>query len=154
MANGHVVAIFISPVAGEPMRPVETVEAIAGWGLRGDRYALGKGSYNKERPGKRQVTLINALFFAGSGFEYAESRRNIVTLEVELMDLIGREFEIGQARFRGVKYCDPCLRPSKLSGKKAVFKDAFHDRGGLVAEVLQGGFIDVGSLVVPPARGS
>jgi hypothetical protein len=152
MSNGFVIAICISPAAGEPMRSVEEVEAIAGGGLRGDRYALGQGSYNKNRPGKRQVTLINGLFFAGSGFEYIESRRNIITLEVELMDLIGREFQIGEARMRGLKYCDPCLRPSKLSGKKEVFKDVFHDRGGLVAEILRGGLIKVGSAVVPPPK--
>jgi MOSC domain-containing protein YiiM len=49
-----------------------------------------------------------------------------------------------------LKYCDPCLRPSKLSGNKAVFKDAFHDRGGLIAEILSGGLIKIGSPVVPP----
>jgi MOSC domain-containing protein YiiM len=53
---------------------------------------------------------------------------------------------------RGVKYCDPCDRPSKLSGK-GNFRDAFHDRGGLVAEILEGGTIKIGDAVVPPAKG-
>lgn len=152
MSEGHVIAICISPVAGEPTQRVEEVEALAGLGLKGDRYALGEGSWNKGRPGKSQVTLINGLFFADSGFTYEESRRNIVTLGVELMDLIGKEFEVGGARFKGVRYCDPCQRPSKLSGNPRSFKDVFHDRGGLTAEVLQGGLIKVGSLVVPPKK--
>lgn len=98
MANGKVVALCICPAAGKPMQHVESVEAVAGAGLTGDRYCTGDGSFNKGNPGKRQVTLINQRFFPGSGFEYIESRRNIVTLGVELVWLIGREFQIGTAR--------------------------------------------------------
>jgi hypothetical protein len=153
MANGIVVAICISPIAGEPIQLVEEVEAIAGAGLRGDRYCTGEGSFNKGARGKRQVTLINEIFFKGSSFEYVDSRRNIVTRGVELMWLIGREFTIGEAYMRGLKYCDPCLRPSKLSGKKDSFQRVFFDRGGLVAEILEGGIIKVGDLIIPPPKG-
>lgn len=151
--NGTVIAIYISPVAGGSMKQVPEVEAIAGQGLKGDRYAMGEGSYNKGSLGKRQATLINAVFFEGSGFEYRDSRRNIVTTGIELMWLIGKEFQIGTARFRGVKYCDPCTRPSKLSGKERNFKEAFFDRGGLVAEIIEGGVIKTGDSVVPPPKG-
>lgn len=152
MANGTVKAICIGAVAGGPMQAVQSAEAIAGQGLSGDRYSRGEGSFNKGRQGKRQVTLINGCFFPDRGFEYVDTRRNIVTLAVELMDLIGKEFRVGEALLRGIKYCDPCLRPSKLSGKTAAFKDVFHDRGGLVAEVLEGGLIKVDDLVVPPKK--
>jgi hypothetical protein len=77
MVNGKVVAIFIASIAGGKMEEVETVEAIAGAGLAGDRYSTGEGSFNRKRPGRRQVTLINSIFFQDSGFEYAESRRNM-----------------------------------------------------------------------------
>ncbi len=152
MAHGHVVAICIADKAGAPLQSVGEVQAIEGRDLEGDRYLGGEGSFNKGRKGKRQVTLINALFFRGTTFEYCESRRNIVTLGIELMDLIGKEFDIGEARMRGIKYCDPCVRPSRLSGKKEIFKDAFHDRGGLVAEVVRSGIIRVGSQVIPPRK--
>lgn len=135
------------------MKRVDEVEALTGQGLLGDRYALGKGSFNKGKEGMRQVTLINGIFFEGSGFHYEDSRRNIVTDGVELMWLIGREFTIGAARMRGVKYCDPCKRPSKLAGKTASFQEKFFDRGGLVAEVLESGVIRVGDSVVPPPKG-
>src|SRR5262249_28866680 len=80
-----------------------------------------------------------AIFFKDSGFEYVDSRRNIVTQGVELMWLIGREFQIGKARFLEQHYCDPCLRPSHLSGKKQKFLEAFLDRGGLVAGIIESG---------------
>ncbi|HJV32403.1 MAG TPA: hypothetical protein VJ694_00065 [Patescibacteria group bacterium] len=152
MANGTVLAICISPAAGAPMRSVDSVMALAGLGLEGDRYAAGEGSWNKGRPGKSQVTLVNGLFFPGSGFDHLESRRNIVTMGVELMDLIGKEFAVGDAKLRGVRYCDPCQRPSVLAGKSVSFKEAFHDRGGLVAEVLESGLITVGCAIVPPPK--
>lgn len=153
MSKGTVVAIFIGHSAGATMQQVRQARAIAGSGLEGDRYAKAEGSYNQGSPGRRQVTLINSIFFAGTGFDFADSRRNIVTLGVELMWLIEREFAIGEARFRGLKYCDPCRRPSKLAGRTQSFADAFHDRGGLVAEILEGGMIHVGDDIALPAKG-
>lgn len=150
--NGTIKAICIGPVAGGPMQNVSEVEAIAGRGLKGDRYEAGEGSFNKGKPGTRQVTLMNITFFEGSGFTFIDSRRNILVENVELMYLINREFEIGEAFFRGLKYCAPCERPSKLIGNTRSFKLAFHDRGGLIAEIIGGGIIRVGDLVIPPAK--
>jgi MOSC domain-containing protein YiiM len=64
------------------------------------------------------------------------------------MWLIGREFQIVQPLFRGEQYCDPCLRPSHLSGKKQKFLEAFLDRGGLVAQVIKSGTIKKGDSIV------
>ena len=153
MSNGRVIAICVARTAGEPMQQIESVLAIAEEGLQGDRYASGEGSFNKDRQGSRQVTLINGLFFEDSGFEHVDSRRNIVTLDVELMWLIGRQFKIGEAYMSGIKYCDPCQRPSKLQNKSISFAKVFHDRGGLVAEVIQSGLIRVGDAIVPPPKG-
>lgn len=152
MANGVVLAICISPAAGAPMTRVTSARALAGLGLEGDRYATADGSWNKGRPGKGQVTLINGAFLPGSGYEDVETRRNIVTFGIELMDLIGKEFRVGDATLRGVRYCDPCERPGKLADKSVSFKEAFHDRGGLTAEILESGLITVGCAIVPPSK--
>lgn len=152
MANGEVRGIFIARERRAPMEALQNVQAEQGNGLCGDRYQNGGGSYNQGRPGKRQVTLINAMFFEGSGFEPIESRRNLVVHGVELMDLIGKEFRVGNAVLKGVKYCDPCLVPSRVAGKSHSFREAFFDRGGLVAEVIKTGVIKVGSAVIPPKK--
>lgn len=152
MTAGVVQAICIAPAAGAPMTRVDSVMALAGSGLAGDRYSAAEGSWNKGKAGKCQVTLINGLFLPGSGYEDVETRRNIVTLGVELMDLIGKEFRVGEATLRGVRYSDPCERPGKLAGKSVSFKEAFHDRGGLVAEILESGLIAVGCAIVPPPK--
>ncbi len=155
-----VIAICISPRAGEPMQSVTEVLAIAGKGLQGDRYCNGEGSFSFKAKNffqrwlkvKRQVTLINSEFFEGSGFTYLDSRRNIITEGVELMCLINKYFNIGGAIFRGVKYCAPCERPSKLCLRMGSFKKIFSDRGGLIAEVVQGGPIKVGDEIIPPPK--
>lgn len=163
--NGSVVALYISPDPGQPMQSLQEVEVLVGKGLKGDRYATGRGSFTTKVKGwwqrlmrqlrgtNRQVTLIASEAFVGTDFEYHESRRNIIVKDVELMWLIGREFRIGTATFHGVKYCDPCNRPNKLCGKQQSFKQAFFDRGGLIAKVIEGGTIKAGDVVIPPPKG-
>ena len=60
MWQGTVVSIQVAPDAAAPMVTLESVEAVAGKGLAGDRYFHRAGTYS-ERPGSgRQVTLIEA----------------------------------------------------------------------------------------------
>lgn len=155
MPEGKVIAICIAPAAGEPMRLVEEVQAIAGQGLEGDRYCTGEGSFNRGRQGKRQVTLIRGCFFEGAEFGYVDSRRNLVVDGdefFELIDLVDKEFQVGTVQFRGIKYCDPCLRPGKLSGK-GNFRKVFTERGGIVAEIIKGGIIRVNDTIITPSKG-
>ena len=67
------------------------------------------------------MILINSVFFQSSGFEYVESRRNIVTQGVELMWLIGREFQIGKARFCGqlLLMISVCGLPASLARRRS-----------------------------------
>lgn len=147
MSHGKTVALCICAEAGKPMLEVDEVIAEAGKGLVGDRYNGGNGSWNKGNSGKRQVTLMNAMFFEGTVFKYPDSRRNIFIEGAELMDLIGKEFTIGEVTLGGVKYCDPCNRPNQLAEIPGSFRDAFFDRGGLIAEIIIGGVIRVGDTL-------
>lgn len=149
----RVLAIYVAEKAGEEMHLVQEAHAIAGQGLSGDRYSTGHGSFNRNKQGERQVSFMNAIFFPGTGFAYRESRRNIITVGVELLWLIGREFTISGVKFRGLRYLDPCDRPSKLSGNPRSFKYAFFDRGSIIAEVLESGTIKQGDTVVSPPKG-
>lgn len=155
ITTGKVVAICIFPVAkSTEMQSVTKINAIAGAGLEGDRYAKGEGSFNRKRGGMghRQVSLMNARFFKGTPFEYVDSYRNIFTEGVEILWLIGREFTIGTARFRGLKYLDPCEIPSKRSGKPG-FKETFFDCGAIIAEVIESGSFEVNNPVYHESKG-
>jgi MOSC domain-containing protein YiiM len=150
--NGRVEAIFITPAKGDAAVGVDSVNAVEGQGLEGDRYHAKAGTFSaKEGPG-RQVTLIEAeaieaVRAGGMEFGLGESRRNIVTRDVPLNHLVGREFTVGAARLRGVKLCEPCNYLEEVTGKE-VRLPLLH-RGGLRAEILAGGPIAVGDAVHP-----
>lgn len=153
-----VAAIFLAPQAGAPMRRVAGAIALEGIGLEGDRYASGRGwwqTVENARKTVRPVTLITLNSIAQANAEYGtdfgpeETRRNIVLAgEIHPLDLLGREFRIGEVRLRGTGECAPCSRPSKLAGKSG-FSRAFRKslRGGVRAEVLSTGIIREGDRV-------
>jgi MOSC domain-containing protein YiiM len=151
--RGSVVSIQIAPSGEAPLRAVPEVRAVAGRGLEGDRYFLGAGTYSDKPGPDRNVTLIEAealeALARDDGVQLAEgeSRRNIVTRGVALNHLVGRTFQVGEVTLRGVRLCEPCEHMEKLSGKKGARKGLVH-RGGLRAEIVQGGVIRAGDPVV------
>ena len=74
------------------------------------------------------------------------TRRNVVTRDVALNHLVGREFTVGEVRLRGVRLCEPCEHMEKLSGVAGIRKAMLH-RGGLRADIVRGGTISVGDTV-------
>ena len=147
------------------MRPLDRVNAIAGVGLLGDRYAKREGAYSirpnsKKKPRipdeDRQVTLIaqqqievgNAIL-RRMGIEPItedQTRRNlVVTLSSnQLNALVGERFKVGDVLMEGVELCEPCRRPPTLIDRSKdgeAFEFAFENRGGLRARILRGGNI-------------
>ncbi len=125
--------------------------AIPGFGLEGDRYALGVGSFSRWPGLGRQVSLIAAeaiddvLAETGIDLREGRSRRNLVTRDVRLTDLIGKIFRIGDAVFRGDRECTPCAFLERLTERGAFA--ALKGRGGLRADVISGGLLRVGDIV-------
>jgi MOSC domain-containing protein YiiM len=150
MFQGSVVSIHIAAAAEEPMAAVTEVEAVPGKGLAGDRYFQQTGTFSIPQP-DRELTLIESeaieAFNSELGIEYAASaaRRNVVTRGVPLNHLVGREFQIGAIRVRGLKLCEPCARLARISAK-AVLPGLVH-RGGLRAQILSEGVIRPGDSV-------
>lgn len=137
--------IFIGPVRGGPMDQVESVMAMEGKGLAGDRYSIGEGSYSKSR-GIRDVTLIEIEslwdFFRQSGIDLhpSLSRRNLLTEGVRLKDLIGKQFFVGEVELKGLRVCPPCGHLARLVGIPDIVKD-LAESGGIYAEIVEGGVI-------------
>jgi len=160
MAN--VVGLFISPAIGERMQARSAVRALAGQGLEGDRYALGKGTYSAvPRPVARHVSLIGREAMQAANdhlilrglvpFEPEETRRNILVAGIDVYALLGRDFRIGAVQLRGSDITRPCPVPSAVAGKTG-FKEAYHGRGGILAEVLSDGIISIGDTIMAEAR--
>jgi MOSC domain-containing protein YiiM len=146
--NPHLKQILISPDKGQPMISQVNVRAISGQGLEGDRYAQGKGAWSKSREGEtiRHVSLIESEAIEGSDFLPEDTRRNLITEGIDLNSLVGQTFQIGEVKLKGVELCEPCQRPSKLSGKSG-FAEVFQNRGGLRAEILTEGELNVGDSI-------
>jgi len=148
----NVVAIYTAEVARGPVIARESVEAVPGRGLEGDRYFASQGTFfrGKESLPDKEVTLIEQEALDALAREYrielsaAESRRNIVTSGVALNHLVGREFTVGGARLRGIRLCEPCDHLERLSGKKL---GGLAHRGGLRAQIVKGGTIKVGDAI-------
>src|SRR5215212_9324780 len=145
--TGEVVAIHISRRAGLPMDELESVEAIAGEGLKGDRYREKIGFYSQTPtdPGARELTLIEEESLAavlgetGLVLTPEEHRRNITTRAIALEPLLGKCFRIGEVVCEGVRPCPPCKHLEEITGKK-MMKPLVH-RGGIRARIVDGGWI-------------
>jgi MOSC domain-containing protein YiiM len=150
MWQGKVESIHVADKAQDPTRVVESVSAIPGAGLDGDRYARQQGTFSKPEP-DYELTLIEAEAIEALKRDYnvdllpGNARRNIVTRSVPLNHLVGREFRIGDVRIRGLRLCEPCSHLESLTGKP-VIKGLRH-RGGLRAQILTSGRIHVGDIV-------
>jgi MOSC domain-containing protein YiiM len=64
----------------------------------------------------------------------------------ELNQLVGKTFFLGSIECKGVELCTPCQRPAQLTNKPN-FMDAFEDRGGLRAEILDTGIVKIGDVL-------
>lgn len=151
--GGAVVEIWLAGAAAEPMRRVPAVDAVAGMGLTGDRYALGGGTWAQYPDLEKQVTLIDREDVAAvasetsSGLTPGDTRRNLVTTGIDLPALVGRWFIVGEALLFGMKRCPPCTHLERLTGVRLV--KAMAHRGGINAAVFAGAPIAEGSVVRP-----
>lgn len=158
--EGTVERIFTAPEAEAEMNERSEVEAVAGSGLRGDRYfseietgTFVKWKSNEERPNGYDLTLIEQEAIDAIEREAdielvpGEHRRNIITQDTALNHLVGERFRVGEAICRGDRLCEPCGYLQDLTGKDVL--DALAHRGGLRADILESGIIRPGDEIEP-----
>jgi MOSC domain-containing protein YiiM len=141
--------IYIRAPANKAQTELSSARLVSGEGIEGDRY-FGR----HDEPGQN-VSFVEAEAIESFQAEYglpqdlSVTGRNLVTRGVRLNELVGREFTVGAARFRGVELCEPCMGLGKrlhASGltPAEVVKCLLH-RAGLRADVLSGGEVPVGA---------
>lgn len=151
MSDASVEAIYLHRTKAGAMDAVQSVRADAGRGLDGDTYYQSAEEAMDPSGRDREITLIEAEAVeaatreSGIPLTEAESRRNIVTRGVALNPLVGQEFRVGEVRLRGIRLCHPCSHLEKIT-RPGVLK-ALVNRGGLRAQILEGGTIRVGDAV-------
>jgi MOSC domain-containing protein YiiM len=156
MPKGRVLGIYTAPEAGAPMVGHESIEALAGRGLAGDRYALIAGTYTGTRleDAQRAVTLFEQETLEYLATEHGivlgpqETRRNLLVEGLAVNDLVDVTFTAGEVTLRGVDLAHPCSYLQDLT-QPGVLR-ALQDRGGLRCEILTDGTITVGDAVTTP----
>lgn len=167
--QGKVEWIGLRPSRGAPLNIVESVEASCELGLIGDRYS--------GRSKKRQVTLIQVEHLPAVASMLGRSavdkrmlgehmlgepvlgrasqskfsldpellRRNLAISGVNLLALKGKQFQVGGALLEYTGLCHPCSFMEQTLGAGGY--NAMRGHGGITAQVIKGGIIQLGDSV-------
>ena len=125
----------------------ETIEVVASKGIIGDRY------YHDFNGDREQITLIESenIDYYNKNFKtnynYLDFRRNIVTKDIELNNLVGKTIQVGKIKLKVNDLCRPCKNLQNKLGQSNIIKE-FLKRGGLRCEILTSGFINVGDKII------
>jgi MOSC domain-containing protein YiiM len=135
------------PADAHPIFEVPAIECIAGRGIRDDRFFDYKDAY------KGQVTFFAEETYQALSREFGLTnkppsvfRRNVITRDQDLNQLIGAEFEVQGVSFAGVEECRPCywMDQAFAPGTEKFLRG----RGGLRARILTDGPIRVTQLAM------
>jgi hypothetical protein len=141
---GSVVGLLVAPAAEQPLVRVDSVKAVAGRGLEGDRYYDGQGTFSGTGRGY-QLTLVEDEALADVDLSWEQARRNIVTNGIALNGLVGRRFTVGAVECVGRRLAEPCSHLERLV-RPGLLRPLVH-RAGLRADILRGGEIKLGDSV-------
>lgn len=150
--HGQVLSIFIRPKPEESVVNLDQVLAVPGKGLQGDYYFAGITPRGVDP--SRELTLIEKETLDALEIDHnislgpGESRRNLLTQNVPLNHLVGKEFRVGEVTLKGIRLCEPCAHLAKLTQDEIL--PALVHRGGLRARILSEGIIRVGDSISYP----
>ncbi|MBS1132363.1 MAG: hypothetical protein H6R16_3365 [Proteobacteria bacterium] len=153
----HVERLFLSPSRGEAQQECRQIELLAGKGIVGDRH------FAKADWAGQQLTLIEAeeierfCAHTGRANDLSITRRNVVTRDIRLNELVGRQFRLGNCLLVGVETCEPCRTLSQRLANEALSPPEvvkyWVGRGGLRANVLTSGRLACGDALAPVESG-
>ncbi|SRR6266446_5986019 len=162
--SGRVIAVCCNPEPDLPKPVVDAVHLIENWGVEGDYHAgsLVRHRYlakkDPTRPNMRQVLLMDAAVFA----ELAQNDIHIgpgmmgenITIEgMAMMQLaVGTRLAIGSAIVEVTERRSPCYQLNGIDPRllKAVARKQDGQaifKAGIMAQILQGGWVRAGDLV-------
>ena len=152
MAKGQIIEIYVAPAKDAGVMGYQKVSVRAGKGIEGDRYFTNTGKNRSNYKGQPdwEITLIEAEVIesfnqdSGNGFHHSDFRRNLITRDIRLNDLVGKDFQIGGVSFYGVQLCEPCAKLQRKLGVR-ILPDLV-GKGGLRAQIRSNGVISVDDL--------
>lgn len=142
--SGKIVKLLLAKDIDTTMQNVNQMVLEENKGIFGDRYYYQKGTFSNkgEIEPDRDVTLIQIESINDFNKQNKQDitpedlRRNIVTSNCNLNDLIDKEFQIGNVVLKGIRLCEPCsFLAKKLDNEK--FLKAMQNRSGLRAQIIK-----------------
>ena len=131
--------IGITTSAKSKMKNVNSVKAFKNKGLENDR--------------KNNITLIESEKIdvynkvSRALIPYIDFRRNIITKDISLNELLHREFYIGNVKVKTLELCQPCKRLQDEL-KQNLFVKRMINKSGLRCVILNDGEIFVGDKII------
>jgi len=147
-------AIIIGEKAKEALHKVKSVNAIAGRGLKGDRYFFKQGTFNKPQL-SQDVREISILPYESlqkcndrlnTDLNFLDLRRNLIIKDFDIEKLTDQVFTIGTAHFKIVRTCPPCRYLSRLL--ETDIMEGLKYIGGYRAVIIKSGKLTVGDKVL------
>jgi|TARA_B100000035_G_C20675222_1_gene411432 MOSC domain-containing protein YiiM len=136
----------ITSINNRKIEEVDSIDVLANKGIVGDRHF---DDYNDPY---NQLSLIEAENIDyynlkyGLNIPYIDFRRNIITKEIKLNDLIGKKIQIGDVKVEGIDLCRPCKHLSEILNQNNIIKE-FIRKGGLRCQILNSSKIKVGDKI-------
>lgn len=138
------------PASGNPIIEQESIELVAGRGIRGDRFFDWKEDFKGQITFLDQTVVEAVRGHAGNpGLPASTFRRNVVIEGLDLNSLIGRRFELGGIELEGSEECRPCYWMDEACGTPGT-EDLMRGRGGLRCRIRSSGTLRTGDVEVRP----
>ena len=124
MAKGQIIGIYVAPAKDAGVMGYQKVSVRAGKGIEGDRYFTNTGKNRSNYKGQPdwEITLIEAEVIesfnqdSGNGFHHSDFRRNLITRDIRLNDLVGKDSRLVVLAFTVFRSASPALNFRESSG--------------------------------------
>ena len=143
---GKVYKLGIATDNNKKIQETESIEVITDKGVVGDRHFK---DYNDPYC---QLSLIESENIDqyntkyGLNISYVDFRRNVITKEIKLNNLIGKKFFIGKVQVEGIDLCRPCRHLTEILKQENILKE-FLRKGGLRCKILTSSKINIGDKI-------
>jgi MOSC domain-containing protein YiiM len=152
-AVGRVASLHIHvEKPGAVMQTAQQIEVIEAKGIMNEPRYFGRKSRDNGQPSKRQITLMereqiaeHATTLGLESIPAGAVRSNIETTGIDLVSLIGKEVEIGEAILLLYGARDPCEQMDAIC--QGLRELMMNNRQGVLAQVIRSGKIQVGDRI-------
>ena len=138
--------IGITKINNQEIKEVSAIEVLANKGIVGDRH------FNEYNDPFNQLTLIESenIDYYNKKYDldisYLEFRRNIITKDIRLNDLIDKKISIGNVKVEVIDLCRPCRHLQEKLNQNNIIKE-FLRKGGIRCHILSSSKIKTGDPI-------